>query len=118
MNDTYISFYLKAYRIHVFVNSLRGIGSPSRICFMISGDGKNLLVKPYPKRDFKSHSVPDKVYKGEGGLDISSFKLCGLIAQMQHWDGNHSYRIPGTVFSEKKIAIFDLTKAEVIDSAR
>ena len=32
MADTYISFYLRNNRIHVFVDALRGIGSPKYIC--------------------------------------------------------------------------------------
>ncbi len=33
MSNYYISFYLKAYRIHIFVDALRAIGSTKRICF-------------------------------------------------------------------------------------
>ena len=115
MIDTNISFYPKIYRIHVFVESLRGIGSPRRICFMISEDGNSLMVTPYPKKDFKSHSVPAKTYHGEGGFDISSYKLCRLIAGMHNWDTGRSYRIPGTVYEEKRVAVFDLKRAEIIE---
>ena len=114
MGDTNISFYLKLYRIHVFVDSLRGIGSPKRICFMLSEDGNILLITPYLKRDLKSHNVPDKAYSGEGGLEISSYKLCGIIANRHGWDPGQSYRVPGVVYQDKKIAAFDLTKAEPI----
>ncbi|MCI6594004.1 MAG: hypothetical protein MSJ87_01955 [Firmicutes bacterium] len=47
--DTNISFYLKASRIHIFIDALRGLGSPSRICFMIDELGKILLITPYRK---------------------------------------------------------------------
>lgn len=120
MNDTNISFYLKIYRIHVFVDTLRGIGCPRRICFMISDDGNSLLISPYPKKDLKSHSIPSKTYtyRGEGGVDISSYKLCYLIARMQNWATERSYRIPGTVYEDKRIAIFDLRRAEIIERER
>ena len=114
MDNTSISFYLKVYRIHVFVDSLRRLGSPARICFMISNDGRNLMIRPYSKKDFRSHSVPGKVYKGERGLEISSYMLCNLIADMYHWDTDCSYRVPGTVFPQKGYVIFDLTKATAI----
>ncbi len=115
MSDTYISFYLKVYRIHVFVDTLRGIGCPQRICFMISDDGKSLMIIPYPKKDFKSHRVPAKVYNGDGGMDISSYKLCRLMADMHHWDNSRSYRIPGTIYTGKSAAVFDLTKASFMN---
>ena len=115
MMETYISFYLKANRIHVFVDALREIGSPKRICFMISDDGKKLLVVPYQKQDFVSHKVPSEVYKGVGGMEVSSLKLCALIAKMYNWDTDRSYRVPGIVYSQKHIAVFELTAAEVIN---
>lgn len=117
MQDTFISFYLKANRIHIFVDALRGMGSPSRICFMIEESGETLLIAPYEKRDFKSHSVPKEVYSGTGGMEVSSMKLCRIIANLHHWDISRSYRVPGKVFTDKKVAVFQLTEAEVIDRA-
>lgn len=115
MQETYISFYLKANRIHVFVDSLRGLGSPSRICFMIDENGKTLMIAPYEKRDFKSHGVPPDVYSGAGGMEVSSMKLCRIIAGLHHWDLSRSYRVPGKIHEEQKVAIFSLSAAEVID---
>ena len=76
MNDTHISFYLRANRIHIFVDALRAIGSPKRICFMVAEDGQSFLIAPYDKRDFKSHGVPADVYQGDGRMEISSMKFC------------------------------------------
>lgn len=115
MHQTYLSFYLKANRIHVFVDALRGIGSPSRICFMVEENGKTLLIAPYEKRDFKSHGVPPEVYHGAGGIEVSSMKLCHIIANLHHWDLARSYRIPGMILSDKKVAVFQLTEAEDVD---
>lgn len=82
---------------------------------MISDDGQNLMISPYAKRDFKSHAVPQRVYKGDGSLEVSSYKLCRLIAEMQSWDLERSYRVPGSVIPEKKVAVFNLCEAEVIE---
>lgn len=114
MLETYISFYLKTNRIHIFVDSLRGLGSPSRICFMIKENGETLVIAPYEKRDFKSHGVPSNVYNGASRMDISSMKLCRIIADLHHWDLRRSYRVPGKIYSEQKAAIFFLTKAGAI----
>jgi len=113
--ETNISFYLRANRIHIFVDALRGIGEPSRICFMISESGESLLIAPYDKRDFKSHSVPQEVYSGTEAMEISSIKLCRIIAKLHDWDLSRSYRVPGKVYERKKIAIFDLNNAEPIE---
>ena len=66
MAETHLSFYLKAYRIRIFIDALRGIGSPSRICIMLEENGKRLLIAPYTHKDFRSHRVPSKVYEGTG----------------------------------------------------
>ena len=115
MDDTYISFYLKANRIHVFINALRGIGSPKRICFMMDESGNTLILSPYDKRDFKSHAVPNKVYNGSESLEISSYKLCRLLANSHDWDISRSYRIPGKIVSSLNVVVFQLDNAEIIN---
>lgn len=114
MNETYISFYLRVNRIHLFIDSLRKIGSPSRICFMLGEDGMSLLVAPYTKRDFKSHFVPPEVYAGSDSLEINSYKFCRILARIHGWDPKHSYRVPGRVYPEQSMVIFDLQGAQRI----
>lgn len=114
MHETYISFYLKANRIHIFVDSLREMGSPSRICFMLEKSGEKLMIVPYEKRDFKSHGVSPDVYNGTGKMEVSSKKLCRIIAEFHRWDLSCSYRVPGRIHAEQKAAIFSLIKAEII----
>ena len=115
MADTYISFYLRTNRIHIFLEALRTIGSPKRICFMIAENGQTLLISPYEKRDLKSHGVPKEVYQGVSKMEISSMKLCRLLASMHSWDYKKSYRVPGNKHPTENVIIFDLKKAEVID---
>ena len=117
MKKTFISFYLKGYQIHVFVTALKGIGSPRRICFMLSPDGKFLLLLPHEKRDLRSHNVPEKVYQGSGDYRISSYKLCHMLAEIHHWDLNSTYRVPGTIHPEKNLVLFDLAAAWVIGTS-
>ncbi len=114
MNAIQISFYLRANRIHVFAEALRCIGSPKRICFLISADGQTLLMRAHKHRDFRSHRVPQNVYMGERSLEISSNKLCRILAELHNWDLKYSYRVPGTIREESDSILFYLTKAEVI----
>ena len=114
MIRSYISFYFHQYRVHVFMDVLRGMGSPSRICFMIDLSGNRLMIVPYEKRDFKSHRVSQKVYADNNGLEISSMKLCKIISQLHHLDEDESYRFPGIVDINERAAVFDLTKPQII----
>lgn len=109
--NTYISFYLRNNRIHIFIDALRGLDSPRFVSFLIDEDGNNLVLIPYNKKDFYSHRVPLSVYQGKKGLELTSIRLCRLLAKKFSWDINKSYRIPGIIYSRQKIVIFDLQKA-------
>ena len=115
MADTYISFYLRANRLHVFVYALRQIGSPRRICFLVSKTGTSMVMVPHKKKDFISHAVPNDVYTGVDSLEICSKKLCEVIAGLHGWDLGNSYRVPGTIKEEQELVLFDLTRAEIIE---
>ena len=118
MIETYISFYLRSNRIHVFTNALREIGEPSRICFLIGKNGHSLLMVPYRKRDFRSHHVPRDVYNGCDSMEISSIKLCRIIAFIHKWDVKQSYRVPGEILLDEKVVIFNLDGAVVINNMK
>lgn len=112
--DSYISSYLKANCIHIYVSALRDIGSPKRICFMIDDRGRSLLVAPYENTDFKSHRVPVSVYSGRATFRIFSVHLCGLIASSHNWDPSCSYRVPGKYNSKHNVVVFNLNDARTI----
>lgn len=114
MGETFLSFYLKANRIHVFVDALREIGQPTNICFMVDDNGKTLILKPYPRKDFHSHRVPQDVYKGKKSMEVSSLRLCRIMAEMQCWNTSYSYRVPGVILPQQKICIYHLDQAERI----
>ena len=114
MGETYISFYLKANRIRVFIEALRRLGRPNRICFLLDDDLRNIIVAPYAKKDLKSHKVPLSSYSQPQGVEVCSKKLCRIIAQAKNWDVNHSYCAPGKVLLSQNIAIFDLDAAFAI----
>lgn len=115
MADTYISLYLKAHRIRVYVDVLRALGSPKRICFMIEERCQTFLVAPYENKDFKSHEVPASVYTGSAAMEISSIRLCTLIAKFHGWNGNYSYRVPRKYHPKHNVMLFQLAQAGIIE---
>ena len=98
----------------MFIELLREIGEPSRICFLIGENGHSLLMVPYRKRDFRSHHVPRDVYNGCDSMEISSMKLCRIIAFIHKWDIRLSYRVPGKIITDEQVVIFDLDRAAII----
>lgn len=114
MNGVHISFYLKASRIHIFTETLRLIGHPKRICFLISADGQTLLMRAHENRDLKSHKVPPGVYDGRRSFEISSWRLCEILAKLHGWDLKRSYRVPGVLARDRRSVQFSLAEATVI----
>lgn len=114
MDNTFISFYLKENKVHVFSETLHGLGNPERICFLLDQEGKRLLMLPYVKKDFVSHRVPDAVYRGTDSMEVNSKKLCRILAAQHSWDVSRSYRVPGVILADRQVAAFDLTRAEQI----
>lgn len=114
MDETNISFYLRTNKIHIFIEALKKIGKPHRICFMLDKTGESLLLVPYEKADFISHKVPAGIYNGKTDMDVSSMKLCRILANRLNWDTDFSYRVPGVVLADKNVIKYDLTKAEKI----
>lgn len=117
-NETYISFYLRANRIHIFIDALREIGEPNNICFMIGKNGTSLVLKPYKKKDLKSHRVCSDVYHGCKSMEVSSMRLCRILIDMFHWNPEFSYRAPGIIYPSQRIVVFDLAMAEAIEHER
>lgn len=113
MNEIYISFYLRVGRIHIFTETLRLIGCPRRICFLISSDGQSLLMRAHETRDLKSHKVSPNVYASRRSFEVSSCKLCGILANLHGWNMEYSYRVPGMITQEHCSICFSLAKAEV-----
>ena len=118
MSDSYISFYLKANRIHLFVKAQRDLGCPNRVCFLLDPDGKTLVMVPHAKRDLISHSISADTYRGMKYMEVCSKKLCRILARSHDWDLDSSYRIPGIVFIDQHIAKYDLTRAQLIKTQK
>ena len=116
VNNSYISFYLKANRIHLFVSALQDLGCPNRVCFLLDNDGKTLIMIPHAKRDLISHNIPKDVYRGMRYMEVCSKKMCRLLAALHGWNLNSSYRIPGHVYVDQHVAKYDLTKAQLIQT--
>lgn len=112
--ETYISFYLSSFRIHVFRKAITDIGEPKYIRFLIKDEGPSIIMEAYDKKDFRSHRVTPK--KDSGGMEISSYPLCSLLQARLGWEEGKSYRVPGKIYPAQHLAVFDLTAAEQIQT--
>lgn len=122
MNEkTYISFYLRENRIHVFCKTVRTIGEPRFVRFLINGDGTSMIMEPYDKMELQSMRVPKGVYNMSGKMEFRSTPLCQLLSRRLGWDQMCSYRVPGRILTKQGLVLFDLMsafpiKADTIDT--
>ena len=121
-DTTYISFYLRYNRIHIFCKALRDVGKPEYIRLLINADQMRLVMQSYHKKDFRSFRVPKVVYNrrpgGNEGMEIHSQAFCLLLADRLGWDTARSYRVPGVIYGSQKLVCFDLNQATLILSPR
>ncbi len=67
---------------------------------------------PITKRISSRTMCLKKAYHEIGGMEVSSMKLCRLIASQHNCDFGSTDRIPRVIEGKRKPAPFDLTKAE------
>ena len=116
-SETYISFYLSTSRIHIFRSTLRDIDNPKFIRFLVKEDGQSMIMEAYHKKDFRSHRVPKPNDNKEWKMEVRSLPLCTLLQNKLNWTDGRSYRIPGKVYPQQRLAVFDLSAAEQIQQA-
>lgn len=116
-NNTYISFYLNDSTIRIFKTTVRAIGTPPFLQFLIHPDGQSMVMQPCETRSFTTIRVPKNLYSDTGKTQAYSKGLCRLLANKLNWDIKSSYRIPGRLIPHQKIVIFDLSKATAISQS-
>ena len=113
-SGAHLSFYLRTGTIRIHRSTIRAIGNPSFVRFLISNDGTTLLVQSYPRKDFRSFRVPVTFADENGRVQIYSKGLCDAFINRFRWKEELSYCVPGKSFPAQGVAAFDLSRAEVI----
>lgn len=111
---TYVSFYLKDGKIHVYADAIRSLGTPDFIRFLLNQDGSSMIMEPYHKKEFQSIRVKKDNISGK--LYFRCRPLCSLLEHTRGWNHSQSYCIPGRLFHNQRIVLFDLTQAAAISS--
>ncbi len=121
MNNTYISFYLKEGKVHIPTVTLRDIGSPPYVRFLLNEDGSSMVLEPYDHKAFPSMRVPKKIYAEQyagGRMEFRCMALCRIMSGRFGWDTQSSYRVPGRLISKQRLVLLDVTGAEMIEAQR
>lgn len=110
----YLSLYLRANTIYIFRSAIKILDYPPYIRFLISQDGTQLLLERYDRKSLTSFKIPKNFDSSSHGIRVVSKKFCMILASIQNWDPQKSYRVPGKVFPASKVIRFDLSQADII----
>lgn len=113
-NTTYISFYLKDGKVHVFADAIRSLGTPNYIRFLLGRDGSSMIMEPYHKKEFQSIRVKKDNEQIHHKLCFRCKPFCKLLENTFGWASLYSYRVPGRLILSQRIILFDLTQAAAI----
>lgn len=105
---------MKVNTIRIFKSTIRAMGQPKFIRLLVNQEGTKLIVQRYYKKTFNSFRIPENFADRDSRVEIHSKAFCRLLAGRTKWDREASYRIMGSVYEKQGIAVFDLTRAEMI----
>ena len=110
-----LSFSLKRRRVLIHRSTLRALGMPQNIRFLLNKKKVRVAVQCCEAIDRDFFAVPD--LKPSETFEISSINFLKMVYRLAKWDEDRSYRVSGTLFRVNRLAEFDLNNAEAISDA-
>ena len=107
-----LSFSMKRRRVLIYKSTLRLLGMPSNIRFLLNKEGKRLAVQACEAIDRDSFEVPDM--QADDHFEISSVNFISVIYRLAKWNTEQNYRMTGVYFKSNRLVEFALDEAETI----
>lgn len=114
VNKNGISISLKRRRILVYKETLRSIGAPQNIRFLLNTKKKRIAVQACEAIDRDSFTVPDISLMGDTQFEITSITFARMLYNLSGWNEDLTYRIMGTVHPKNRLVEYDLGNAMII----
>lgn len=111
---TGISFSMKRRRVLIYRCTLRSLGVPKNIRFLLNMKQKRIAVQVCEAIDRDSFNVPEFDKGGKDQYEISSISFLKMVYKIAGWDEDSTYRITGTVYPENRLVEFELGNAALI----
>lgn len=108
---TGISFSMKRRRVLIYRSSLRALGMPSNIRFLLNMKKKKVAVQACEAIDRDSFKVPEIIDGGKDQYEISSVNFLKMVYKLAGWKDDGTYRIAGVVYLENRLVEFELGDA-------
>ena len=92
------------------------LGHPRFIRFLVSKDGKSLLLTRAEKKDFQSFRVPKDINNSGWKFEIGSIQFCRCLASSLSWLPYATYRISADSYIPSRYARFCLTEGLLLST--
>lgn len=100
--------------VRISITTLKLLSEPNYITLMINIGSNQLAFIPSSKEDRASLKVKYRGSTTKTGKYVNSCDLVRKIFNIEKWDKNYRYQIPGYYLSDANIVYFDLNKAKAV----
>ena len=111
---TGISFSMKRRRVLIYRCSLRALGMPKNIRFLLNMKKRRVAVQACEAIDRDSFKVPEFNLGSKDQYEITSQSFLKVIYKLAEWNRDKTYQLKGVVYPENRLIEFDLAAAEEI----
>lgn len=114
-NNICISFYLREAAIRIHRRTLNSINNPSFVEFLINNEQKTFAVRACGKKSLTAFHVRENIDSKTDKVEFYSLPLCLILARLNNWDENGSYRVFGKAYPEQGVVALDFSNSEAIN---
>ena len=113
-NRVGVSFSLRRGRLLIYHATIKALGDPGYIRFLVNSKERHLAVQCCEEID-KNHFRVSKWTEGERNrFEITSITFISILYKMCQWDQEKTYMVYGTPHPKYRLVDFDLSTAREI----
>ena len=113
-NKAGLSFALRRGRLLVHHATIRTLGDPDYIRFLLNKNGKRIAIQCCEVIDGDNFRVPKDIEGTKYSFEISSSTFISVIYSTCGWDIDKTYMVYGSYYPKHRLVEFDLREAREI----
>lgn len=113
-NRAGVSFSSRRGRLLIYHATIKALGNPSYIRFLVNSKEQHLAVQCCEEIDGNNFRVPQWREDEKMQFEISSVTFISILYKMCQWDQSKAYLVYGEPHPKYRLVDFDLKKAREI----
>ncbi len=103
---------MSKYRIRIHQTTIKGLGKPEKVLFLVNPTEKLFVVKVTTLNDKKGHTINyDNLSKGHSCEVYSQLLIKEIGKLFLDWRTGEKYIMQGKFVKDENLAVFDMTTA-------